>query len=284
MSRLSHYDLLKERFYEWSHNWLGMNRVGTALRAVRGGLGEASLPRSCTDNSATVSNMKNFTISEVAATIDHAVLKPNLTEREVVRSAEMCRRRGVRSLCVRPCDVGLAAKLLAGSMVDVSVVVGFPHGSNRADTKAFEARQAIRDGAREIDMVMNIGQFLAGNDDAVRRDIEGVVAEAKLVKVLVKVILEIGCLDPEQIARACRLAEAAGADFVKTSTGFGEGAATPEAVAIMIRTVGKTMQIKASGGIRDWDAAVGYLRQGCTRLGTASTEAILDGARVDGQY
>jgi deoxyribose-phosphate aldolase len=228
--------------------------------------------------------MKTFTISDVAATIDHAVLKPNLTEEDVVRAAQMCVRRGVRSLCVRPCDVDLAAKLLAGTKVDVSVVVGFPHGSNRAETKAFEARQAIRDGAREIDMVMNIGQFLAGHDDAVRKDIAGVVAEAKPTKVLVKVILETCTLDPEQIARACRLAEAAGADFVKTSTGFGEGAATPEAVAIMIRTVGRTMQVKASGGIRDWDTAVGYLRQGCTRLGTASTEAILDGARTDGQY
>jgi deoxyribose-phosphate aldolase len=227
--------------------------------------------------------MQTFTISEVAATIDHAVLKPNLTEGDVVRAAQMCVRRGVRSLCVRPCDGALAAKLLAGSTVDVSVVVGFPHGSNRAETKAFEARQAIRDGAREIDMVMNIGQFLAGHDDAVRKDIAGVVAEAKPTKVLVKVILETGYLDPEQIARACRLAEAAGADFVKTSTGFGDGAATPEAVAIMIRTVGKTMQVKASGGIRDWDAAVGYLRQGCTRLGTASTEAILDGACTDGR-
>jgi deoxyribose-phosphate aldolase len=180
--------------------------------------------------------------------------------------------------------VGLAVKHLAGSTVDVSVVVGFPHGSNRAETKAVEAGLAIRDGAREIDMVMNIGQFLAGHDDAVRKDIEGVVAESKPAKVLVKVILETCYLDPDQIARACRLAEAAGADFVKTSTGFAEGAATPAAVAIMIRTVGKTMQVKASGGIRDWDAAVGYLRQGCTRLGTASTEAILDGARTDGKY
>jgi deoxyribose-phosphate aldolase len=227
--------------------------------------------------------MRKFTINQVAAAIDHAVLKPNLTEGDVVRAAQMCVRRGVRSLCVRPCDVALAAKLLAGSTVDVSVVVGFPHGSNRAETKAFEARQTIRDGAREIDMVMNIGQFLAGHDDAVKKDIEGVVAEAKPAKVLVKVILETGYLDPEQIARACRLAEAAGADFVKTSTGFGDGVATPEAVAVMIRTVGKMMQVKASGGIRDWDAAVGYLRQGCTRLGTASTEAILDGARTDGR-
>lgn len=228
--------------------------------------------------------MKNFTISEVAATIDHAVLKPNLTEQDVIRSAEMCMRRGVKSLCVRPCDVALAVKHLAGSKVEASVVVGFPHGSNRTETKAFEARQAIRDGAREIDMVMNIGQFLAGHDDAVLKDIAGVVAEAKPAKVLVKVILETGYLNPDQIARACRLAESAGADFVKTSTGFGDGVATPEAVAIMICTVGKTMQIKASGGIRDWDAAVGYLRQGCTRLGTASTEAILDGARTDGKY
>ena len=216
-------------------------------------------------------------MNEVAAAIDHAVLKPVQTEQDVIENAQMCIRRGVKSMCVRPCDVALAAKLLKGSRVDVSVVVGFPHGSNRTETKAVEARLAIRDGAKEIDMVMNIGQFLGGNYDYVTQDIKAVVAEARASKGLVKVILETCYLSKEQIVKACKLAEAAGADFVKTSTGFGDGHATPEAVGIMIETVGKTMGVKASGGIRNWETAVGYLEQGCARLGTASTEAILDG-------
>jgi len=228
--------------------------------------------------------MKTYTAEEVAATIDHAVLKPVQTEQDVIKNAQMSIRRGVKSMCVRPCDVALAARELKGSRVDVSVVVGFPHGSNRAETKAFEAGLAIQDGAKEIDMVMNIGQFLAGNYDNVQRDIAGVVTEAKKSKVLVKVILETCYLNKEQIAKACKIAEAAGADFVKTSTGFGDGPATPEAIDVMIKTVGKTMGVKASGGIRNWDAAVGYLDQGCKRLGVASTEAVLDGAQADGKY
>ena len=223
--------------------------------------------------------MKQYTVSEVAATIDHAVLKPTQTGQDVIRSAQMCIRRGVRCLCVRPCDVALAAQQLQGAGVAVSAVVGFPHGGNRIETKAFEAGLAIQDGARELDMVMNLGQFLAGNFEYVQRDIEAVVAEARKSKALVKVILETCYLSNEEIAGACKVAEAAGADFVKTSTGFGDGSATPEAVDIMIQTVGKTMGVKASGGIRNWDTAVRYLNQGCTRLGMAATEAVLDGAR-----
>lgn len=228
--------------------------------------------------------MKKYTVKEVAETIDHAVLKPVQTEQDVIKNAAMCIKRGVKSMCVRPCDVALAAKQLKGSSVDVSVVVGFPHGSNRAETKAFESRLAIQDGAKEIDMVMNIGQFLAGNYDTVQKDIEAVVAEAKKAKVLVKVIMETCYLSKEQVAKACKIAEAAGADFVKTSTGFGDGPATPEVIEIMVKTVGKTMGVKASGGIRNWKTAVGYLNQGCARLGLASTEAVLDGAQADGKY
>lgn len=228
--------------------------------------------------------MKKYTVKEVAGTIDHAVLKPVQTEQDVIKNAQMSIKRGVKSMCVRPCDVALAAKELKGSGVEVSVVVGFPHGSNKAETKAFEAKLAIQDGAKEIDMVMNIGQFLSGNYDNVQKDIAGVVAEAKKSKVLVKVIMETCYLSKDQIAKACKIAEAAGADFVKTSTGFGDGPATPEAIDIMIKSVGKTMGVKASGGIRNWETAVGYLNQGCTRLGVASTEAVLDGAQADGKY
>ncbi len=219
-----------------------------------------------------------YTKDQVAATLDHAVLKPFATDEDVIVNCKMCIERKVASLCVRPTDVALVAKQLAGSGVDPSMVVGFPHGSNRPEAKALEARLGIEDGAVELDMVMNVGKFLSGDYDHVQRDIEAVVAEAKPRNVLVKVILESCYLSPEQIAKACKISEAAGADYVKTSTGFGDGPATPEAIDVMIKTVGETMGVKASGGVRDWATAVGYLDQGCKRLGVASTEAILDGA------
>ena len=218
-----------------------------------------------------------YTRQQVAKAIDHSVLKPFFTAEAVVRGCTLCRARGGGCLCVRPGDVALAASELKGSGITVCAVVGFPHGSNRPEVKALEGRLAIEDGARELDMVMNIGQFLSGNYEAVQKDIAAVVAEAKPRGSLVKVILETCWLAPDQIARACKIAEAAGADFVKTSTGFGDGPATPEAIDIMMKTVGKTMGVKASGGVRTWDSAVGYLQQGCKRLGVASTEAVLDG-------
>jgi deoxyribose-phosphate aldolase len=226
-----------------------------------------------------------YTKQQVARMIDHAVLKPFATDADVVKNAKMCVARGVGSLCVRPSDVKLAAEMLKGSACKPSVVVGFPHGHTRPEVKALEARLAIEDGAAEIDMVMNIGKFLSGDHDLVKRDIAAVVAVAKAKGALVKVILETCFLDPGQIGQACRIAEAAGADFVKTSTGFGDGPATPAAIDVMMKTVGKTMGVKASGGIRDWKTAVGYLEQGCRRLGVASTEAVLDGGPAhDGAY
>jgi deoxyribose-phosphate aldolase len=185
----------------------------------------------------------------------------------------------VASVCVRPSDVALAAKELAGSGVEPSVVVGFPHGAHRPEVKALEARLAIEDGAKELDMVMNIGKFLSGDYAWVERDIKGVVAEArKHPGVKVKVIMETCYLKPEQIAKACKISEAAGADYVKTSTGFGDGPATPEAVQVMIDTVGRTMGIKPSGGIRTYETACKYLDMGVQRLGVAATEAICDAA------
>ena len=223
-----------------------------------------------------------FTKKEVAATLDHAVLKPFATDQDIIDGAKMCAQREVASLCVRPTDVALTAEQLKDSKVDVSVVVGFPHGSNRTEVKVLEAKLAIEDGAVELDMVMNIGKFLSGDYDFVQQDIAAVVAEAKKKGALVKVIQETCYLSPEQVAKACQICEAAGADYVKTSTGFGDGPATPEVIDVMIKTVGQTMGVKASGGVRDWDTAVGYLQQGCKRLGVASTEAILDGAPASG--
>jgi deoxyribose-phosphate aldolase len=233
--------------------------------------------------------MSGPTIADVAKTLDHAVLKPEYGRDDLSQHAAMCVSRGVGCLCVRSVDVAAASRLVAGSPVVVAAVIGFPHGAQRPEGKAVEARHAIADGARELDMVMNVGALVSGDDAAVRTDIAAVVGEAKPHGVIVKVILETCYLTPAQIATACRLAEAAGADFVKTSTGFGVKSsgptgATPEAVQVMLDTVGGRLQVKASGGIRTWDDAVRYLDMGCTRLGVGDAAAILDGRPAAGAY
>ena len=228
--------------------------------------------------------MEHYTVQDVASKIDHAVLKPDQTEGDVRANAAMCIERGVASLCVRPCDVKLAADLLKDSPVMVSCVLSFPHGADTTATKVFQAQQAIADGVQEIDMVMNIGQFLSGNYDAVREDIKAVVETAHAHDVIVKVIQESGYLTLAQVAKACELSHEAGADFVKTSTGFAPTSATPEIIDVMVKTVGGKMGIKASGGIRTWAQAVGYLEQGATRLGIGTTPAVLDGGVSDSDY
>ena len=228
--------------------------------------------------------MKTYTRAEVAHALDHAVLSPTLTDDDVRQHAAMCRDRGVGCLCVRPCDVVIAAAALVGSDTITASVIGFPHGNSRPETKALEARLAIQDGARELDMVMNISKFFSGDETTVMADIRAVVAEAKPKGVLVKVILETSLLTLEQVATACKLAQAGGADFVKTSTGFAGGGATPEAIDVMLKTVGTALKVKASGGIRSWETAVGYLAQGCQRLGVGSTETVLDGNQASGTY
>jgi len=228
--------------------------------------------------------MKNYTRQEVAATIDHAVLKPEYTDADLERHAAMCVENSVFSMCVRPCDVKTTAALLADSPVKVSCVLSFPHGADTTATKVFQAQQAIDDGVDEIDMVMNIGKFMSGDFEYVKNDIQAVVELAHRHGVLVKVIQESGFLAPEQIARACEISYAAGADFVKTSTGFGPGSATPQSIDVMIKTVGDKMQVKASGGIRTWDEAVAYLEQGAHRLGVGSTAAVLHGTGTAEAY
>lgn len=221
--------------------------------------------------------MTAHTTASVARMLDHAVLKPEFTAADLARHAWMCIDRGVGCLCVRSCDVAAAARLVAGTPVVVAAVIGFPHGAQRPEVKAFEARLAIADGARELDMVINVGALRSGDQAAVRDDIAAVVAEARPHRVLVKVILETCLLTTEQIVAACRLAEEAGADFVKTSTGFGAGGATPEAVRTMLDAVGGRLGVKASGGIRTWEEAVRYLDMGCTRLGVGDAAGILAG-------
>ena len=225
-----------------------------------------------------------YTREQVAKTIDHAVLKPDQTEADLESNAKMCIENGVFSMCVKPCDIKKASELLKGSDVKVSCVLSFPHGADATPVKAFQAKQAIEDGTDEIDMVMNIGKFLTGDYDYVLNDINTVVEVAHAKGFEVKVIQESGFLSPEQIAKACEISYEAGADFVKTSTGFGPGGAKPEYVEIMVKTVGGKMKIKPSGGIRDWETAVAFLEQGANRLGIGSTEAVLNGAKAEGNY
>jgi deoxyribose-phosphate aldolase len=225
-----------------------------------------------------------YSLSQVAATIDHAVLKPEQTEADVRENAAMCLKFGVASMCVRPCDIALTAELLAGSPVKVSTVLSFPHGADTTATKVFQAKEAIRAGVHEIDMVMNIGQFRTGNFDRVREDIRAVSETAHSAGILLKVIQESCFLSLEEVALACRITEEAGADFVKTSTGFGPSSATPEIVQVMVNTVGGKLGIKASGGIRSWEQAVAYLNQGATRLGIGATQTVLEGGISQAAY
>jgi deoxyribose-phosphate aldolase len=228
--------------------------------------------------------MSEWSVKSVAATIDHAVLKAEFGQADLASHAALCRELGVFSMCVKPCDVSRAVALLAGSEVKVSCVLSFPHGADTPATKVFQAQQAIEAGVDEIDMVMNVGRFLSGEYEAVEADIRGVAVVCRAHQVLLKVILESCYLSLEQVAAACRICERAGADFVKTSTGFGSGSATPKAVDVMVKTVGGRLGVKASGGIRRWEDAVMYLDMGATRLGIGASADVLSGGCSDSEY
>ncbi len=208
--------------------------------------------------------------------IDHTLLKPEATETQVRTLCAEAVDFGFASVCVNPWYVPLVAELLAGSSVRACTVIGFPLGANRSDTKAHEARLAAAEGATELDMVINVGALKSGDDNTVREDIRGVV-EAGSPTALVKVILETALLSPDEIARACCLARDAGAAFVKTSTGFGPGGATIEDVALMRRTVGRMMGVKASGGIGTRQDAAAMIAAGATRIGASAGVRIAGG-------
>ncbi|MGO1770678.1 MAG: deoxyribose-phosphate aldolase [Microbacterium sp.] len=218
-----------------------------------------------------------YSEAEIAATIDHAILKPELTESDVDRELDIAAEWGVWSVCVRPSDVAHAVDRLSASRVRVGTVIGFPHGTTSTAAKVAEVRRAHDDGATEFDMVVHIGALRSGDDDRVRDDIAAVVHAAS--GVVTKVILETSLLDDAQIARGSRLAEEAGAAFVKTSTGFAGGGATVEHVRLMRDSVSAEVQVKASGGVRGFDAAVAMLDAGATRLGTSAAATILSEAR-----
>ncbi|NSW76397.1 MAG: deoxyribose-phosphate aldolase [Candidatus Atribacteria bacterium] len=217
-----------------------------------------------------------YTCEEIAKMIDHSLLRPELTEQEIIEGCEIARKYNVASVCCRPSDVALAKKVLAGSEVKVGAVVGFPHGSHRTETKVFEAELAIKDGAEELDMVIHIGKLRSRDFEYVKKDIQAVVDVAHKNGVIVKVILENCYLTDELKRIGCRLAEEAGADFVKTSTGFAPGGATIEDLRLMRESVSPRVQVKAAGGVRDLDAALKVREVGATRFGATKTAEILE--------
>src|SRR5712691_9254029 len=206
---------------------------------------------------------------EVARFIDHTLLKPDATRDEILKVCEEGVRYGFASVCINPIWVREAACALRGSGVKVCTVIGFPLGANAPDTKSYEARRAIFDGASELDMVINVGALKSAEHDLVSRDIRGVVEVAHEVGYICKVIIETALLTDDEKVSACLIAREAGADFVKTSTGFSTGGATAADVALMRRAVGGQMGVKASGGVRDLKQAQEMIRAGATRIGAS---------------
>jgi len=221
------------------------------------------------------------TPEELAKLIDHTLLRPEATSADIENLCDEARRYSFYSVCVNPSYVRDAKALLRGSPVKVCCVVGFPLGAQPSEIKTLEARRAVREGAQEIDMVINIGALKSGDDDAVRRDIRGVVEACKEGRAACKVILETALLSDEEKVRGCELAMKAGADFVKTSTGFSSGGATAEDVALMARTVApRRLGVKAAGGIRTYRDVVRMIQAGATRVGCSSSVKIMEEARA----
>jgi deoxyribose-phosphate aldolase len=220
-------------------------------------------------------NSKTITPAQLAKVIDHSLLKPEMTREEVTAGCELAKKYHVASVCVKPCDVKLASDLLKGSDVLVGTVIGFPHGSSLTSTKVVEAKQAMLDGAVELDMVINIGAMRSGDFDLVRDDIRAIV-EVAGEKAIVKVILENAYLTDEQKVKACQLSEEAGAHFVKTSTGYAPSGATIEDVKLMRASVSEKVQVKCAGGVRTLDALLAMIDAGVTRSGATTTASMLD--------
>ena len=214
--------------------------------------------------------------------IDHTLLKPDASQEQIETLIEEAKKYDFASVCVNPTWVNFAAQALKATDVKVCTVIGFPLGANTPELKAFETSDAIQNGANEVDMVINIGALKSRNFDLVERDIRAVVESAK--GTLVKVIIETCLLTDDEKVKACQIAQKAGADFVKTSTGFSTGGATVADVALMRKTVGPNMGVKASGGARSYEDALAFIKAGATRIGASSGVAIMEGDVANGDY
>ena len=217
----------------------------------------------------------SLSVSDIAKMIDHSLLRPNLTEEEFVEGVELSAKYQMATCSVVPFDIARAAKMLEGSNVPVSTVVAFPHGTIPTESKVFEGRKSIENGAAELDMVIAISRMMAGDHAYVEDDIRAVVEMAHKLNVTVKVIFENCYLTKEMIAKACQLSEKAGADFVKTSTGYGTSGATLEDIRLMRASCSPRVKIKAAGGIRTLDEVLAYRAAGTDRIATRGSQAIL---------
>lgn len=236
---------------------------------------EGSVQQSIDTSSSFITGPK------IGRMIDHTLLKPDSTKDQIVKLCEEAKEYNFATVCVNPYWVATAAEELAGSKVGITTVVGFPLGSTNTFVKVAETRDALANGATEIDMVINIGALKSGDYEVVKKDIEGVVLAAK-GKAQVKVIIETGYLTTEEKKKACLLAKMAGANFVKTSTGFGPGCATPEDIRLMRETVGPDLGVKASACVRDFETARRMVQAGATRIGASAGVAIVTGGKGEG--
>jgi len=225
-------------------------------------------------------SIDTLTERDIAKTIDHSLLRPELDDTFVEEGCRLAAEYDVASVCVRPADVLRARAILNGTDVAVGTVIGFPHGNHRTETKVDEARRALADGATELDMVIQIGALKSGRDADVQADIAAIVDVAHEAGAIVKVIFENAYLTDDEKIRACHLSEAAGADFVKTSTGFGPGGATHEDLILMRANTSPHIHVKAAGGIRTLDGLLEVMALGTTRIGATATKAIIDDFRA----
>ena len=221
-----------------------------------------------------------LTYDAIAKRIDHSLLSPTLGEAELEAGCRLAARYGVASVCIKPFAVAMAEKILRGTGVEVGTTIGFPHGGHSTAVKVFEARQAIVDGATELDMVINIGQAIAGVWDSVASDIDAVTKAAHEGGAIVKVIFENCYLNDDQKVRLCQICGAIGADYVKTSTGYGTGGATLEDLRLMRRSSPPAVKLKAAGGIRTLDGMIECAELDCDRIGASRTAEILDELRA----
>ncbi|MCP3025632.1 deoxyribose-phosphate aldolase [Halobacillus sp. A5] len=219
----------------------------------------------------------------LAKLIDHTQLKPDTTKEKIEQICKEARDNSFMSVCVNPYWVSYCKELLDGTDVKVCTVIGFPLGATTTETKVFETRQAIENGATEVDMVINVGELKSGNIEFVLQDIQSVVNEAE-GRALVKVIIETSLLTEEEKVTASELTKKGGADFVKTSTGFSGGGATVEDISLMRKTVGPDLGVKASGGVRDYEGAKAVIEAGATRIGASAGIEIINGGQGSADY
>ena len=221
-----------------------------------------------------------LTERDIAKTIDHSLLRPELDDTSVADGCRLAAKYDVASVCVRPADVVRAASILRGTEVAVGTTIGFPHGNHLTAVKVFEAERALEQGATELDMVIQIGALKSRRDSDVEADIRAIVDVAHASGAIVKVIFENAYLTDEEKIRACHLTEAAGADFVKTSTGFAPSGATLDDLRLMRANTSPHIQVKAAGGVRTLDALLAVMELGVTRIGATATETIIQDFRA----